>query len=44
MPPKGYKTVTLPVSLVKRLEAMKKGTRARGIAECIEQLLRFTIY
>lgn len=44
MPPRGYKTVTLPKALVARLKRMKKAQRLGGIAECIEYLLKFTIW
>jgi len=44
MPPKGYKTVTLPRALVARLERMKKGQRLGSVAECIEYLLKFTVW
>jgi len=44
MPPKGFKTITLPAALAARLERMKKAERRSSVAECIEYLLKFTIW
>jgi len=44
MPPKGYKTVTLPRALVTRLERMKKAQRFDSVGDCIEYLLKFTVW
>jgi len=44
MAKKGYKSITIPVALWRRLEAMRKGERRSGIPSCIEHLLDLTIW
>ncbi len=44
MPPKGYETITIPKALAIRLRKMKKGQRLASIGDCIESLLRFTVW
>jgi len=44
MPPKGFETITIPKALAIRLRKMKKGQRLGSVGECIEYLLKFTIW
>jgi len=44
VPPKGYETITIPKKLAVRLRKMKKAQRLASIADCIEYLLRFTVW
>ena len=44
MPKQGYKSITIPIELWRRLEAMRKGERRTGIPECIVHLLDLTIW
>jgi len=44
MPPKGWETITVPRALAVRLRRMKKAQRFDSVAECIEYLLRLTVW
>ena len=44
MPPKGYETITIPTKLAVRLRKMKRFQRLGSVADCIEYLLKFTIW
>ena len=44
MPPKGHVTITIPRQLADRLNRMKKGERRDSVAECIEYLLKLTVW
>ena len=44
MPPKGYESITVPTALAARLRRMMKAMRLGSIVECIEYLLRFTMF
>jgi len=43
MPPKGYKSITLPIALYLRLMKMKR-SRGSSVAECIEYLINLSIW
>lgn len=44
MPPKGYVSITVPRALATRLKRMKRAQRLGSVAECIEYLLKFTVW
>ncbi|HEX9914254.1 MAG TPA: hypothetical protein VGB32_04985 [Candidatus Bathyarchaeia archaeon] len=44
MPPKGYVAITVPKELADRLNRMKKAQRLGSVAECIEYLLKLTVW
>lgn len=44
MPPKGYETITVPKALAVRLRKMKRYQNMDSIGDCIEYLLKFTIW
>ncbi len=44
MPPKGYETPSIPKALMVRLRRMKKAQGFKSIWECIEYLMRFTVW
>ena len=44
MPPKGYEAITIPKALAVRLRQMMRGQRLDSPADCIEYLLRLTVW
>lgn len=44
MPPKGYVSITIHKALAARLERMRKSQRFSSLGECIEYLLKFTVW
>jgi len=44
MAPKGFETITIPKALAVRLRRMRNAQHLGSIAECIEYLLRFTVF
>ena len=44
MPPKGFVSITISKALADRLNRMKKAQKLGSTAECIEYLLKFTIW
>jgi len=44
MPPKGFTAITIPTALAARLKRMKKAQRFNSVGDCIEYLLKFTVW
>lgn len=44
MPPKGFTTITIPKALAARLKRMKKAQCFNSAGDCIEYLLKFTVW